>query len=303
MKNLNYWIQAFRPKTLPLAVSGVLLAAFIAVSENIFTWNVFIAAVVTAILLQILSNLANDYGDFKKGSDKINRLGPARMVSSGYISAIQMKTAIIIIALLAFISGSLLIYSGLGKIFNAETLVFFILGLSAIAAAIKYTVGKNPYGYYGFGDFMVFLFFGLLGVMGTFYMFSGYFKMDLLLPATSVGLLSAGVLNINNLRDYENDKIALKRTVVVMLGIKRARLYHFILISGAFLLTFLYAVINFNNLYQFLFFIALPFFIWDINTVFSFIKPVELNTELKRLALTTLLFSAALGFGCILNIK
>ncbi len=301
MGKLKYWIKAARLRTLPLALSSTILASFIAVAEKKFNVFVFILASLTTILLQVLSNLANDYGDFKKGTDNPERIGPERMVSAGKISSKEMKRAVKFILVLAFISGSALIFTGIQSANIALFLIFFVLGVLAIVASIKYTVGKKPYGYYGFGDIMVFVFFGLTGVLGTYFLHTGTFRFDMLLPATSIGLLSAGVLNLNNLRDYESDKKSSKRTLVVIMGHQNAKIYHLILIAGAVITTSIYSIIHFNSVYQFLFFLALPLFYNDISTVLKNTQPLELNAELKKLALSTLFFSFTFGLGCIFN--
>jgi 1,4-dihydroxy-2-naphthoate polyprenyltransferase len=295
------WIEAVRPKTLPLALSCTVLASFIAVADGSFDPWILVLASLTTIFLQILSNLANDYGDFKKGSDGPDRLGPRRMVATGKILPHQMKRAIAVTVVLAFASGSALILRGIESRNIALIALFFVLGSASIVAAIKYTVGKRPYGYHGLGDIMVFIFFGLIGVMGTYYLHSQHFKATLLLPASSIGLLSAGVLNLNNLRDYQSDKKSSKYTLVVMMGNKKAKIYHILLIAFAFTTTSIYAAIHFNSAYQFLFLLAMPLFINDIKTVLQNTQPLELNNELKKLALSTLFFSFSFGICCILN--
>jgi 1,4-dihydroxy-2-naphthoate octaprenyltransferase len=247
--------------------------------------------------LQILSNLANDYGDYINGKDKPDRLGPARMVQSGNISPKTMLRAIILIVILTFTSGSLLIFSGTygqGIIFK---LLFFVLGIAAIVAAIKYTVGKKPYGYIGLGDISVFIFFGLIGVIGTYYLHTLSFKMSLFFPATSIGLLSAGVLNLNNIRDIESDTRSGKNTLVVLLGMPLAKMYHLFLITIAMLSMVIYTLLNFHSGFQFTFLFTLPLFIKNIYTVFTIKQTEKLNNELRFLALSTLLFTLCIGVG------
>jgi 1,4-dihydroxy-2-naphthoate octaprenyltransferase len=245
--------------------------------------------------------LANDYGDFLKGTDAKDRIGPKRMVTEGLISLKQMQIAIAITVILALINGSVLIFVGTGGIGISSKIIYFILGIASIVAAIKYTVGNNPYGYQGFGDIFVFIFFGLVGVMGSFFLYTHTFRWSLILPATSIGLLSAGVLNLNNMRDYASDMQAKKRTLVVLMGSKNAKIYHLALIIGAFLATFIYTLLNFNTPYQFLFFLAAPLCIQDIKRVFQNTQPIELNVELRKLALSTLLFSVTFGIGLIIR--
>jgi 1,4-dihydroxy-2-naphthoate octaprenyltransferase len=302
MKKIKPYIHAIRLRTLPLALSSVILGSFLAVADSHFSWQVLIFALLTTVFLQILSNLANDYGDYTKGTDKNNRIGPVRMVTSGAISPGSMIKMIIVTVILALISGSFLIFYGI-RDQNVKTIIlFFVTGIIAIISAIKYTVGKKPYGYIGLGDLFVFIFFGLVGVIGTFYLHTGTFRLSLLLPAVSIGLLSAGVLNLNNMRDFQSDKQAGKRTLVVLLGSKKAKVYHFLLISGAFISTFIYSMLYFQSIYQFLFMLSMPLFIQDVKTVLTNTQPIELNPELKKLALSTLLFAISFGVGLIIGI-
>ena len=178
MNNLSPWIQAVRPRTLPLALSSTILGSFIAASEGQFHLKVFILASLTTLFLQILSNLANDYGDYTKGTDKIARLGPKRMVQSGLISPGQMILAIIIVISLSLICGSLLIFTGTRGNTAGVKVFYFILGVAAISAAVKYTIGKKPYGYIGLGDLFVFIFFGLAGVIGTYYLHTQHMPVE-----------------------------------------------------------------------------------------------------------------------------
>jgi 1,4-dihydroxy-2-naphthoate octaprenyltransferase len=178
--------------------------------------------------------------------------------------------------------------------------LFFLLGLSAIFAAIKYTIGKRPYGYVGFGDIMVFIYFGILGVVGTYFLHTQSFHLTILLPASSVGLFSAGVLNLNNLRDHDNDALNGKNTLVVRMGVPWAKIYHVVLLFLALVLAVIYTIVNFESYYQLIFLLPVPLLISDIKTVITNTVPVELNRELKRLAVATLLFSLSFGLGLVL---
>ena len=300
MQKARSWIEAARLKTLPLAVSSPLMGSFLAWSEGSFRWSIFALATLTTLLLQILSNLANDYGDFTSGADSKDRIGPRRMVQSGMISPAMMKKGIFINIVLALVAGLTLIAVGAQGKNIGIVLLFLLLGISAITAAIKYTVGKNPYGYRGLGDISVFLFFGLIGVMGTHFLHTGTFNPWHALPAAAVGLLSAGVLNLNNLRDYESDKKANKRTLVVWLGNKRAKYYHLALIIVSAILGPLYVVFNYHSAYQFLFILAFPLFFRNVYAVFRHSDPIELYPELKRLALATLVYAVTFGIGMII---
>lgn len=298
--SLVAWLHAIRPRTLPLALSSTVLGSFIAASDGKFNFSVFILASATTLLLQILSNLANDYGDFAKGTDNKERLGPKRMLESGMITKKQMIKGITLVAFFALLSGTLLIFAGTSGDKTGTKIFFFILGLAAISAAVKYTIGKKPYGYIGLGDLFVFIFFGLTGVAGTYYLHAQTIQWDVFLPATSIGFLSAGVLNINNIRDYQSDMKASKRTFVVIIGDKWAKFYHFSLLIGAIITGSLYTWINFESGYQWLFLLSIPLLAGNIFTVYHFTKPVELNNELRKLAFSTLFFSLSFGIGLVI---
>ncbi len=300
MGNIKAWIEAARLKTLPLALSSPLMGSFLAWSEGKFLWSVFILATLTTLLLQVLSNFANDYGDYTSGADSKDRIGPRRMLQSGQIFPKQMKIALAINIALALVVGVLLIYFGTRGKDIGIALLFLGLGVVAIVAAIKYTVGKKPYGYMGLGDISVFLFFGLIGVMGTHFLHTGTFNPWHILPASAIGFLSTGVLNLNNLRDYESDKAANKRTMVVWLGSQRGRYYHVILIILSALLGPLYVAFNYHSAYQFLFVLAFPLFVSNVLAVFRYTNPIELYPELKKLALATFIFTVTFGVGMIL---
>ncbi len=298
---MNKWIAAFRLKTLPLALSNTIMGSALAVMDNGFRWSVFILAGITTILLQILSNLANDYGDFVNGKDTADRIGPKRMVQSGEISPKAMLGGMIIISVICAFTGVSLILIGTKGIDFTNILIFGVLGIGAIFAAIKYTVGKNPYGYRGFGDIFVFIFFGLVGVIGTYFLHTQTFSWDVLLPASSIGFLSVAVLNMNNMRDYEADKNAGKRTIVVLIGEERAAYYQLFLILGAVLMTIIFTGINYNSIWQWLFLLSLPMLFLNLKKVFTYKEGKELYVELPRVSIATLLFSILFLVGVIIR--
>jgi len=300
MNKTAIWINAFRLRTLPLSLSSILLGSFLAFRDGYFSWSVFLLASLTTLFLQILSNLANDYGDSQNGIDNKYRIGPARTVQSGQIKAREMRLMVILFMVLTLISGSLLVFTGTREIASIYTILYFLMGFAAIAAAIKYTVGKNPYGYQGLGDLFVFVFFGLIGVGGTYFLHTNHFPPDILLPATSVGLLSAGVLNLNNMRDRISDQRSGKRTLAVILGKQRVKVYHLILLAGSVLTGMIYTIMHFESLYQFSFLTTIPLLFKNIREVMFNTIPAELDPELKKLALTTLIFAVTFGVGYIL---
>jgi 1,4-dihydroxy-2-naphthoate octaprenyltransferase len=290
MPNIKIWLCAFRLRTLPLALASIILGGFLAAADGSFSWKVAILSVFTAMLLQVLSNLANDYGDFRHGADGGNRTGPKRATQSGAISPKAMKFAVLVLALLCLVTGFMLIRS--------ETWVYYILGLAAVGAAIAYTAGPKPYGYAGLGDLFVLLFFGFAGVLGSYYLHTHELRWDILLPSASCGLFSVGVLNINNIRDRLSDEAAGKITIPVRLGDARARLYHFVLLNGALLCAVLFVLRRFESYWQLLFLLMLP--LVARNAVIVKRKPApELDPYLKQMALITLLFSITFGLGII----
>ena len=215
---MNRWIEAARPRTLPLAIASILLGNFLAYAAGKFSFLTAALAILTTLLLQILSNFANDLGDSKNGVDNKNRKVALRAVQTGKISPSEMKNAVILTASLSFISGISLLYFAL-QYANAQTIITFImLGLLAILAAIAYTVGKKPYGYMGLGDLSVFLFFGWVGTFGTYYLQTEILNYYILIPASGCGFLSVAVLNLNNLRDIENDRKTGKNSIPVRIG-------------------------------------------------------------------------------------
>ena len=215
---MNRWIEAARPRTLPLAIASILLGNFLAYAAGKFSFLTAGLAILTTLLLQILSNFANDLGDSKNGVDNKNRKVALRAVQTGKISPSEMKNAVIMTASLSFISGICLLYFALQYAKPQTIITFLILGLFAILAAIAYTVGKKPYGYMGLGDISVFLFFGWVGTFGTYYLQTEISNYYILIPASGCGFLSVAVLNLNNLRDLENDRKTGKRSIPVRIG-------------------------------------------------------------------------------------
>ncbi|HTO17202.1 MAG TPA: 1,4-dihydroxy-2-naphthoate polyprenyltransferase [Edaphocola sp.] len=300
MKKTRSWLKAFRLRTLPLSFSSVLLGSFLAISHWNFNIKVMIWALITTLFLQILSNLANDYGDSSHGVDNQNRIGPKRSIQSGEISIFKMKIGIIVFAMLSLCSGLYLLFIGTKGLQKSSFLIMLILGLLAIVAALKYTMGKNPYGYTGLGDISVFLFFGLTGVLGTLFLHTHKIILLDLLPALSVGFFSTGVLNINNLRDEENDKAFGKNTMVVRLGSHKSKIYHAILICAGMAATFIYTLMTFKTGWEYLYLLCFPFFIKDLVTVLKNKIPATLDSELKKLALTCFVFTLLFGMGILL---
>jgi len=287
---IKYWIKAARLRTLPLAFSCILLSSSLVIINQIeLSFKVLFLTLTTTLLLQILSNFANDYGDAIKGADK-NRTGEQRMVQSGKISKSQMKLAIVIISILTLIVGLYLIFSVFHKdIF--KILIFLILGIGSIIAAIKYTVGKSAYGYKAYGDLSVFIFFGMVGVIGSYYLFTKNFHWITVPGALFTGLMSCGVLNLNNMRDYENDKKNNKITLVVKMGINKSKKYHFLLLFIA--ISSLITIVLFTNNYYYLSsMIPLFFVVRHLKLLNKYQDMKLLDSQLKVIAISC--------FGCSL---
>ena len=285
MKN---WIQAARLRTLPLSVSGIIVGGAYANYQGFSDWRILVLALLTTLGLQVLSNYANDYGDGVKGTDA-NRIGEKRLVAAGIITAEQMKKAVIITAILTFLIALLLIYTAYGKENFALSLVYILLGMGSIGAAIKYTVGKSAYGYSGFGDLFVFIFFGLVSVIGSNFLFTHFIDWKLFLPASAIGLLSVAVLNLNNMRDIENDKIAGKNTLVVKMGLENAKKYHSLLLVIPLIVMFVFAKLI-NTSYLPILLVNI-FFIKHIGTVYKANQYKDFDPELKKVALSTFALS------------
>ncbi|NNJ89214.1 MAG: 1,4-dihydroxy-2-naphthoate octaprenyltransferase [Eudoraea sp.] len=290
------WLNAVRLRTLPLSVSGILMGSGLAAMYGYTDWLIFILAVLSTLGLQIISNLANDYGDGIKGTDNEERIGPKRTYQTGALSRKELKSGIIISVIITICFIGTLLYrafDGLPEYF----LLFSLLGALAVWAAIRYTVGDSAYGYKGLGDIFVFSFFGLLSVLGTMFLFTKYLTLLSVLPAISIGLLSTAVLNLNNLRDHNSDIGAGKNTLVVKLGIPRAKQYHYALLIGSFLCITLFLLLSASEWQQalcLLAFIPLGLHLYKVTGVK---EPLAFDPELKKVALSTFFMAVLFYLG------
>ena len=301
---MKKWIKAARLRTLPLSVSGIILGsacAYQAVPSHSKFWLIFGLCLLTTLFFQVLSNYANDYGDAVKGTDNENRVGPQRAIQSGEITKEAMKKAIIITAVLGMISSVAVVYFSFGKENFVEAIIYLVLAVACIGAAIKYTVGSSAYGYRGLGDVFVFLFFGLVSTLGSYYLYTHSLDLKVLFPAFAVGLLSTAVLNMNNMRDIENDAAMNKNTLVVKMGYQKAKQYHFWLILFAVIFFNIYAINFFKYWYQYIYIIAFIPLLKNIGVVTKTKNPRDLDPELKRIALTTFFISLLFSIAIILN--
>ncbi|MDE0771152.1 MAG: 1,4-dihydroxy-2-naphthoate polyprenyltransferase [Salibacteraceae bacterium] len=297
---MKKWISAFRLKTLPLAFASILMGAAISYDQEYFNWKILLLALVTATFLQILSNLANDYGDALSGVDDENRLGPTRAIQSGEVSIKEMRMAVILFSLFSLLSGIALLIVSFSS-FSGLFMLFLLVGLLAIAAAIKYTVGKNAYGYSGLGDISVFIFFGIVGVMGSSYLFSQTVQFVNILPAISIGFFAVGVLNLNNLRDIDNDARHGKNTLVVQFGKSWGKNYHYLLITLGWVIFICFLTYTSSALINYLPFVLFPVFIANLIAVKKHNDPKELIDKLKQLALGTFGFAMLYFTSAVLS--
>ncbi len=298
MASFRAWIKASRLRTLPLALASIAMGGFVAATHPDFKLDVAIMAAVTTLLLQILSNFSNDYGDFVGGSDNEKRIGPKRTVQSGEVGKSEMQIAMLIFSLLSLAAGIYMIFwladiSMLGKI------GLLIAGLASIYAAIRYTVGEKPYGYRGLGDLNVFIFFGLAAVLGTYYLATNSLNGAVFLPAIAIGMLSTAVLNLNNMRDHVNDELTGKHTLVVKMGYHKALKYHAFLVLSPFVLMTAFLLIRKAPLLHYGFIFLLPLFVIDLLSIFKIDGKAALDPFLRKLALKTLLFTIV--FGVLIN--
>lgn len=303
MSKTKTWVSAARLRTLPLSISGIIVGtacAFPYYANHANFYLIFFFAILTTLLFQILSNFANDYGDGVKGTDNENRLGPQRALQSGLLTKEELKRGIVVTAGLSLVSALVLIYLAFGKDHFFTSLFFFVLGISCVAAAIKYTVGQSAYGYRGLGDLFVFIFFGLVSVMGCFYLYGQTLTPWVILPAVAVGNLSIAVLNINNMRDLDADKVVGKNTLAVKLGRQRAKYYHYFIVSFALLAFIIYAIHSAKPWMNFAFVLGYIPFVKHLLFVKNNTNPKELDSQMKIVALSTFLVSVLFSLALIL---
>lgn len=307
------WLKAFRLRTLPLAFSVIVAGTALcfqwgwilnvpSTGSNLFILKidipVFVLTLVTTLFLQILSNLANDYGDYKKGTDDAGRIGPERALQSGVITQKEMFTAIVVFVLLCLASGISLLYLAFGPEQLKTILIFLAIGILCIAAAIKYTMGKGAYGYKALGDIAVFIFFGGVGVTGSYYLQNGYVDISVLFIAFAYGLWCTAVLNLNNMRDVDNDVVHKKFTMAWYLGFKGAKVYQLLLVMLPYALVYYVASAYLGPLKALLTLIPLPLSLVMTVKIMGTQERKGFDKFLKVQALVTFLNSIVL-FMCL----
>jgi 1,4-dihydroxy-2-naphthoate octaprenyltransferase len=302
---MNRWVEAARPRTLPLALASIMLGNLLAFSTGKFDWIIAVLAIFTTVALQVLSNFANDLGDFANGVDNQDRKVALRAVQTGKINQQEMKQVVILTACISFLMGiALLVYSLQGASYEIW-LNFLGLGVASILAAIAYTVGKKPYGYVGLGDLSVFIFFGLVGTMGTYFLQTKSLPWHIALPATGCGLLSVAVLNLNNLRDLENDKKSGKFSIPVRIGktfgfyYQKALLFFGIIPFSIYHLA-VYNTASSTNANFLVLFGYYPIIIM-LRDLKSDMTPAEIDPYLKKTALRTLFLILLFGISEIIQ--
>lgn len=297
-KTIGAWLNAARLRTLPLSISGVLIGTALAQFYGYSNFLIFTLALLTTIGFQVTSNFANDYGDGVRGTDNSDRIGPVRALQSGLLSRKALKRGILISVLIDALLVIALVLVAFGPRNLFFSIVFLILGGASIWASLKYTIGDSAYGYRGLGDIFVFLFFGLVAVLGTMFLYTKFLTPMAFLPATAIGLLSAGVLNLNNLRDFASDKKAEKNTLVVYLGFANGKIYHYALLITAFLCIVFFSYSSFEGWRRFFPLIAFVPIGWHLKKIYLTNNPESIDPELKKLALSSFFLAVLMYVIC-----
>lgn len=295
MGKIRYFVAAMRLRTLPLSLAGVSLGLMLAAADYRVNWAVIIFTLLTTACLQILSNVSNELGDFLKGTDRTDRQGPAYSLSGGYLRKEDFKVMIIIYIILCAVFGLAMIWCSFGTFFSVESLLLMVLGVSAIIAAMRYTLGRNPYGYRGMGDLYVFMFFGLVSVLGSYFIASHEMFWRMLLPASAIGAFSVAVLNVNNIRDMATDANT-RVTVPLKIGEKWAKVYQTVLVLAGWCCMAAYSLLRVQDVWHYLFVLTLPLFVVHLAGVWKRTGKA-LDPMLPLLVMSTFIFSVLGGLG------
>lgn len=296
MAKISYYIKSMRLRTLPLSLAGVCLGIMLALADYRIDWKVALLIMLTTICLQVLSNVSNELGDTLSGVDGEDRNGPQYSLGEGGLTVSEMKGFIAVMAVACALSGLLMLQASFGTLFAIEPLCLIALGAAAIGGAIKYTLGKNPYGYRGLGDISVFIFFGLVSVMGAYFVAAHtILSWIIALPAVAIGCFSVAVLNVNNIRDMKTDA-GIRVTTPLKVGLKRARIYQTVLITLGWLCLIAFNLMRFQDMWHWLFIITLPLFVKHLIGVWTRTDR-ELDPMLPLLVISTFILSLLFGFG------
>ena len=296
---LKACIKSMRLRTLPLSLAGVILGVTLAADNtDVSPWTAALIFL-TTVCLQILSNLSNELGDTLSGTDSADRQGPKYALGSGDMTIGDIKKLILMFIGLCVISGLAMIQVSFGSLFKTESICLEVLGAAAIAGAMKYTLGKNPYGYRGLGDMSVFIFFGLVSVLGGYYVAARELPpLIMLLPASAIGCFSVGVLNVNNIRDMKTDAVN-RVTVAIKLGMKGARIYQTILVALGWALILVFCAVYDFAPGHYIFIITLPLYIKHLQGVWTRSERA-LDPMLPMLVISTFFLSILAGAGFLI---
>lgn len=296
---LKACIKSMRLRTLPLSLAGVILGVMLAADNTVVSpWTAGLI-LLTTVSLQILSNLSNELGDTLSGTDSADRQGPKYALGSGDMTIGDIKKLILMFIGLCVISGLAMIQVSFGSLFKTESICLEVLGAAAIAGAMKYTLGKNPYGYRGLGDMSVFIFFGLVSVLGGYYVAARELPpLIMLLPASAIGCFSVGVLNVNNIRDMKTDAVN-RVTVAIKLGMKGARIYQTILVTLGWALILVFCAVYDFAPGHYIFIITLPLYIKHLQGVWTRSERA-LDPMLPMLVISTFVLSILAGAGFLI---
>lgn len=292
-------IKSMRLRTLPLSLAGVILGVTLAADNtDVSPWTAALIFL-TTVCLQILSNLSNELGDTLSGTDSADRQGPKYALGSGDMTIGDIKKLILMFIGLCVISGLAMIQVSFGSLFKTESICLEALGAAAIVGAMKYTLGKNPYGYRGLGDVFVFIFFGLVSVLGGYYVAARELPpLIMLLPASAIGCFSVGVLNVNNIRDMKTDAVN-RVTVAIKLGMKGARIYQTILVTLGWALILVFCAVYDFAPGHYIFIITLPLYIKHLQGVWTRSERA-LDPMLPMLVISTFFLSILAGAGFLI---
>ena len=285
-----------RLRTLPLSLAGVILGIMLAAADFRIDWRTALLVMLTTVCLQILSNISNELGDTLSGVDGGDRKGPNYSLNEGGLTIAEMKRFIVVMAVACALSGLLMLYCSFGTLFSIESLCLVALGAAAIGGAIKYTLGRNPYGYRGLGDISVFVFFGIVSVLGSYFVVAHIIpSLIFILPAVAIGCFSVGVLNVNNIRDMETDR-GIRVTTPLRIGLRKARIYHTVLIGLGWLCLVAFNLLRFPDPLHWIFLVTLPLFTIHLRGVWT-MEGSALDKMLPLLVMSTFLLSLLMGSG------